>query len=223
MPEQVRCPSCNATLRVPDTLLGKNVKCPKCQTTFVAETDAPDESEGIVREPVPSSRRRPSPPPEEFDDEPPPEEEADEDRPRRRRRRGRRAAAAESAVVGPAISIMVVSGLSIVLGLVDLAFRVLGIGLMAGASASGGAPPGQAAGQTIGMILGGIFDVLSLILPVVMLIGAIKMKNLQNYGLAITSCIIAMLPIHCCCILGLPFGIWGVVMLNKPEVKDAFS
>jgi predicted Zn finger-like uncharacterized protein len=36
MPEQIRCPSCNAALRVPDNLLGKNVKCPKCQKTFTA-------------------------------------------------------------------------------------------------------------------------------------------------------------------------------------------
>lgn len=222
MPEQVRCPSCDATLRVPDTLLGKNVKCPKCQTTFLAETETPEEEERIVREPVSSSRRSRVPDDTE-DEELPPEEEEDEDRPRRRRRRGRRSGAAESAVIGPAIAIMVVSGLSIVCGLIDLAFRVLGASLMAGASVGSGANAAQAAGQTVGMILGGIVDVLSLILPIVMLIGAIKMKNLQNYGLALTSCIVAMLPIHCCCFLGLPFGIWGVVMLNKPEVKDAFS
>jgi predicted Zn finger-like uncharacterized protein len=35
MPEIVTCPSCNKQLRVPDTLIGKNVKCPQCGTTFV--------------------------------------------------------------------------------------------------------------------------------------------------------------------------------------------
>lgn len=218
MPEQVRCPSCNATLRVPDTLLGKNVKCPKCQTTFLAELEEP---EGIVREPAPSARRPPSPPPDEFEEEPPPEEEEDEDRPPRRR--GRRSREAASALTGPAIGLMVASGLSFLVGLLDLLFRILGVGLMAGASAGRGVSAAQATGHTLGVILGGIIDVLSMLLPVVIIIGSIKMMKLQNYGLAMTSCILGMVPLHCCCFLGLPFGIWGVVMLNKPEVKDAFS
>jgi predicted Zn finger-like uncharacterized protein len=35
MPELVTCPSCTKQLRVPDALLGKNVKCPQCGTIFV--------------------------------------------------------------------------------------------------------------------------------------------------------------------------------------------
>jgi hypothetical protein len=49
------------------------------------------------------------------------------------------------------------------------------------------------------------------------------MKNLQSYGLAMTASIVAMIPcISPCCILGLPFGIWALVILNRPEVKAAF-
>ncbi|HTU18653.1 MAG TPA: zinc-ribbon domain-containing protein [Gemmataceae bacterium] len=222
MPEQVRCPSCSATLRVPDTLLGKNVKCPKCQTTFVAETEAPEESERIVHEPARSSRRPQAPPPDEFEEEPPPEEEEDEDRPRRRRR-GRRSGAASSSLTGPAIGLMVASGFSLLLGLLDLLGRILGLGLMAGAAAGSGVSGAQAARHTVGVILGGTFDVLSMVLPILIIIGSIKMMKLQNYGLALTSCILGMVPLHCCCFLGLPFGIWGLVMLNNPDVKDAFS
>jgi predicted Zn finger-like uncharacterized protein len=216
----VHCPSCSASVLVPEALLGKKVRCPECSTTFVAEMEDADQPEGIVREPAQRPSR--SRVPEDEDDELPPEEEEDEDRPRRRRRR-RSSSRAASAVTGPAIGIMVVSGLSIASGLVDLAFRVLGAGLMMGASSKAGAPAGQAAGQAVGVILGGVFDVLSMILPVVMLLGAVKLKNLQSYGLALTSCILAILPVHCCCILGLPFGIWGLVVLNNPDVKDAFS
>jgi predicted Zn finger-like uncharacterized protein len=39
----IKCPSCERRLRVPDELLGKNVRCPSCQTTFTgaAEPSAP--------------------------------------------------------------------------------------------------------------------------------------------------------------------------------------
>jgi predicted Zn finger-like uncharacterized protein len=36
MPEIVSCPKCARQLRVPDDLLGKNVKCPACSATFTA-------------------------------------------------------------------------------------------------------------------------------------------------------------------------------------------
>ncbi|MBU8894255.1 hypothetical protein DRW03_12025 [Corallococcus sp. H22C18031201] len=54
--------------------------------------------------------------------------------------------------------------------------------------------------------------------------GALKMKNLQSYGLAMTSAILACVP---CCgpcgCLGLIPGIWALVVLNKNEVKACFS
>ena len=57
---------------------------------------------------------------------------------------------------------------------------------------------------------------------VFVLLGAIKMMRLQSYGLAIAACIVAMLPCQCCCVFGLPFGIWALVVLSKPEVKSQF-
>lgn len=57
----------------------------------------------------------------------------------------------------------------------------------------------------------------------VILFGALKMKKLENHGLALTSSILAMLPcVSPCCLIGLPVGIWAVVVLTKPEVKNAF-
>ena len=48
------------------------------------------------------------------------------------------------------------------------------------------------------------------------------MKSVQSYGLALAACILAIVPIHCCCILGVPFGIWGLVVLVREDVKAAF-
>jgi len=65
--------------------------------------------------------------------------------------------------------------------------------------------------------------VIGLLMSVLVLIGALKMKRLENYGLAMAASIVAMLPcISPCCIIGLPIGIWALVVLSKPEVKSAF-
>ncbi len=226
MPEQVRCPSCEAALRVPDTLLGKNVKCPKCQTTFLAEMEEPEQPKGIVREPSSSARRSRVPDPAEDEDEEelPPEEE-EEDRPRRRRRRrrgGRVSAKALSAVAGPAIALMVVGGLAIALCIVSVLLNMLGVGLMAAGPAPKGMGP-QKPDLAIQAVAGVGSAIFGLCYWSIVLVGAVKMKNLSSYGFAMTACIMAMLPCSLCCLLGLPFGIWGLVALNNPAVKDAFS
>jgi hypothetical protein len=54
--------------------------------------------------------------------------------------------------------------------------------------------------------------------------GATKMRKLQSYGLALTACILAIIPCQAgsCCIVGIVFGIWGIVVLNDPDVKACF-
>ena len=52
-----------------------------------------------------------------------------------------------------------------------------------------------------------------------------KLRKLESYGLVMTATILFMLPCltpSCCCILGLPIGIWTLVIIMKPEVKSAF-
>ena len=52
---------------------------------------------------------------------------------------------------------------------------------------------------------------------------SLKMKELTQWGLCIAASIIAMIPcISPCCIVGIPIGIWCLVVLTKPEVKTAF-
>lgn len=81
---------------------------------------------------------------------------------------------------------------------------------------------------TVGFVSGAIgFIVAGLIL-----FGALRMRKLQNYGWAKAVSILAMLPsvfpcLVSCCLLpcgfvGLPIGIWALVVLSKPEVKTAF-
>lgn len=66
--------------------------------------------------------------------------------------------------------------------------------------------------------------VLGLVVNSVILAGGIKMLKLQTWGLCLAAVILIMLPCgaSCLCCLGLPLGIWMVILLNKPEVKSSF-
>ena len=76
----------------------------------------------------------------------------------------------------------------------------------------------------------------TLVVPVVILMimlgmcyfvfwGAQKMKRLENWNLSLAASIAAMIPCftHCGCFIGLGVGIWSIVVLLKPEVKEAFT
>jgi hypothetical protein len=52
---------------------------------------------------------------------------------------------------------------------------------------------------------------------------ALKMRELKQWELSLAASIVAMIPcISPCCIIGLPIGIWALVILLRPEVKEAF-
>ncbi|MBL8792266.1 MAG: hypothetical protein JNM56_00020 [Planctomycetia bacterium] len=64
MPAIVDCPSCHRKLRVPDDLLGRNVKGPTCSTTFQANAAAePTVSTPAPTTPAPTTPAPPPPPP----------------------------------------------------------------------------------------------------------------------------------------------------------------
>lgn len=127
---------------------------------------------------------------------------------------------AQSQVNGPGIGLIVTAGLGIVAQICAILMNILGVGL-------GAAAAQHDSEATMNMISGGVgivFGIVGIIVGVVILIGAMKMRNLKSHGFAMTAAILAMLPcISPCCLLGLPFGIWALVVLLKPEVKAAFS
>ena len=67
-------------------------------------------------------------------------------------------------------------------------------------------------------------NILRIIMSILMTVGAMKMKSVEGYGLAMTSAIIACIPLcpnECCC--ATPFGIWALVVLLNADVKRAFT
>lgn len=242
MPETIHCPQCNRVLRVPDDLLGQQVKCPVCSTTFTAEMGGPpprntdeaapsepggtygfepeDRVEDQPRSASPEPRRR------ESYEWTPPDEDYGGGMPSRRRRGSRGEAKAE--VEGPATAIMVITILSLVFLTCVTCGNILG---MAGAGLDAGDFDGRRGGLRQNPMLnmvegaGGLVQcVIALVVEIIILVGAQKMKNLESHGWAMASAILCVIPCTSpCCLLGIPFGIWALVVLGKPEVKDAFD
>jgi len=127
---------------------------------------------------------------------------------------------AQAMVNGPGIFMMVLAIICIPLTLLGLAMN-----LFAGSLGSifKDLPPELADQLIRDGAIGIAQNGLSLVANIVILIGAIKMRKCQSYGLAMTASILCILCDWSCCCLGLGAGIWSLVVLSKPEVKAAFQ
>jgi hypothetical protein len=143
MPNIIKCPECQKSLKLNESLAGKRVRCPACKKPFVVpemvdeleEVDPStlasesEEDEGVQAErPVRRSRRQPEDEDEEearparrSRREPDEEDEDDEERPRRPRRRRRRPRAPSSSAP------LVLGILSLVLCCIPIAGIILGV------------------------------------------------------------------------------------------------
>ena len=53
--------------------------------------------------------------------------------------------------------------------------------------------------------------------------GSYSMIKLQNEGVAKTAAILSLIPLcSSCCVLGIPFGIWALVVMGNPAVSARF-
>lgn len=130
--------------------------------------------------------------------------------------------AALQAVRGPALALKITSVLALLLAAIGFVIHILSLAGVHLPMPQWNHAHAQSltAGQ-VGVYLAG--DVLGAALAVLVWIGASKMAALKNHGFALTASILAMLPCSICCIIGLPFGIWALVTMNKPEVKSHFT
>jgi len=124
----------------------------------------------------------------------------------------------------PAMGLVVTGGLMVLGQVVGLFMNILGLGMSSMEDFSEFPIEGM---EKFAPFMTGTWAIVSafigLAIGAFVLFGAMQMLKLKGYGLAITTCVVAMLPCSCCCIVGLVFGIWGLVILLKPEVKAAFS
>ena len=132
---------------------------------------------------------------------------------------------AAALVSGPATGLMIVGifcALAAVLGLVS---NVLGIGAGAMNQPGGAGMPPQLE-QWVKMTSGGVgiaLNVLGLAVSGLIIFASGRLRRLQSYGMVMAATIISMVPcLSPCCCVGLPVGVWILIVLMKPEVKSAF-
>jgi len=128
---------------------------------------------------------------------------------------------AASRVAGPATALIVVMAIGIALAIVGMAFSLLAVGI-AEFGPGGPGPQGP-----FPMIFSGgmnaVLGALEVIIGIIIIVGALKMKRLESYGFAMAAAVLSMIPyLSPCCCLGLPFGIWAIVVLSDGQVRAAF-
>ncbi len=241
MPQDVRCPECRQPLRVADHAVGRELKCPLCGTNFAA-VPAVDEFSGDLvplEEPpapsataplIPEPEARPVPdaaPDEQYQLAPPlaaalpaalPVEETEQPR---RRKRSREVAKprpprprthsddwAASQVLVPAIGMIAAGGLGVV-----------GCGLLLLLNCAGLArlPANIAPG-----LYGVVFNLIGVCWGGIMVAGALRFLRLASWGQSLTAAIVACLP-GPCCVLSMPFGVWAIILLLNPSIREHFD
>ena len=68
-----------------------------------------------------------------------------------------------------------------------------------------------------------IFQAVVLPIAALTLVAARRMRNLELYSLAVTGAILALLPWSPAWLIGLPAGVWALLVLRIPAVKAAFG
>jgi hypothetical protein len=129
-------------------------------------------------------------------------------------------APAAQQVQGPAIALLVVGILGVLAQIAGLLMNALGVGMGALGNMGGGASDRymQMFSGGIGIVVG----ILALAMYGFVVWASLQMKQLRGWNISLAGSIVSMLPCSCCCIIGLPIGIWSLIVLMKPEVKSAF-
>ena len=123
----------------------------------------------------------------------------------------------------PAIGVLVTGCLNGALAIFTLASGILRLTGLIGKESL---PTDQA--ERIGYFVGTIgsycIALISLLLAPVIIYGAVQMMNGRKAGLSKIASVLAIIPLTSCCfIVGAPFGIWALIVLAKPEVKELFQ
>lgn len=213
MPIEFRCSQCGRLLRTGDDTAGRMAQCPECG----AQTPVPE----LESQDIPSPEGG-----DPFDSHG--QKTTDTPGYQNPYQAGSARAAGQSFPANPVYALKRVSApavcliLTAMLGMVLNAMGILGNALHLGVNAAG--PWKDIPKEFIEGPVAITGAIIGLILSLVVLLGAIKMKGLENYGFAIVASILSIIPCTSpCCCFGLPFGIWALVVLSDPVVKASFK
>lgn len=226
MPINFLCEQCGRQLRVGDDAAGKQAKCPQCgavqDVPGPAGADLPNPFSSLSGLPPPPHLGSPPPassgPSGEFNPYQSPATSMPQAMPPVIRH-----VDALSQVSAPAIGLIVVGAIGGVSQVLSLLLNALNLAIVPQMANRGG--DGL---QIFTSGIGLVFAVLAMLIAGVIIYGAIRMKNLESYPWAMAASILAMIPcmgpscLHPCCAIGIPVGIWSVVVLANVDVRSAF-
>jgi hypothetical protein len=200
----VVCDHCRTSVEVNLEHLDTEVECGRCSRAFVAKeirADRAPHDPGYDDDAPEQPRRRRRFDDADFDDHP------DET-----------LAEARKLSRGAALGLMIINAVSLLLLVVGVAIIVLFLLNV---------PPGRGGGMGGAemIIVFGFYGVYGLIAVAKMLLGFFggrAMMRLGSYGWAMAGAVATIVPLDgCLSIIFVPFGIWAIVVLQKPEVKWA--
>ena len=218
MPIEFDCTQCGQRLRTPDDTAGKQARCPGCNSLVPIPSQSQPLGDAADSDRFAASRSAPDPnsAPNPFADPPPvnpyqapvgPIAQA-----------ALSPAEARAKLLGPAIGMIAGAVLSILYSVFNLA-----ITFTFGVDQLGAEMPDDPMARAIVPFILGVIYLVMFIVPILVIFGAVAMLRLKSYALAKTGAIMALFPCHCCFVISLPFGIWGLTVLNDVNVRAAFQ
>lgn len=132
---------------------------------------------------------------------------------------------ARQAVAGPGMALLVTGILAALGTLLNLVLSLSGAAFKPPA---GEIPPEmQQLFDTLTQVQGPlaiVSAVAGMVISGLIILGAQKLRNLEGFAMVIVACILAMQPCFtfpCCCI-GLPIGVWALLVASGKDVKPHF-
>ena len=117
-------------------------------------------------------------------------------------------------LIVPACCLLVLGILYLLLQLISLPRQFASM-----AAVDTSTPRGQ--GEFAGILT---FVIMSLVATIGVVIGSVSMLRLRGYRSARAGAILSMIPFCSpCFVFGIPFGIWALVILLRPDVKRLFD
>lgn len=119
----------------------------------------------------------------------------------------------------PAIGLIVTGILNVLWGILEI-----GSNAFMYSSKSGIYATNQSTEFNFGIVIGLAIVIISMLVAPFLIWGGLQMYRGKNYKFSKISAILALIPVASCCfVIGIPLGIWALVILSKPEVKAAFE
>ncbi len=195
---RVKCDECGEEFSLKDSAAGKGFPCKVCG----ASVQVPGWNDDELGE-LPDTGSKP------------------------RRARSGDASTAASRTFLPAVFLYIVAGLSVANHVGGMVMAGMGFNLnpFVNPMENPNLDPQVRENQRMANQIGGfIGSAIGLLADFLVILGAISLQRLRNFPLAMTGMIVSLIPcLSPCLVMGMPFGLWGLVVLFSNEVREEFQ